>query len=112
MTPLFDSLLYNGYSNVLVQKVLNMEIRAIYEKGILKLIDPVDLEDGQQVKLTLLTSEEIDVEAKLAAAGLLAEFPDEFEEVHLSEEEIERLGKLFASEKSVEQDIDEDRGEF
>jgi predicted DNA-binding antitoxin AbrB/MazE fold protein len=89
-----------------------MEIRAIYEKGVLKLIDSVDLEDGQQVKLTLLTSEEIDVETKLAAAGLLAEFPDEFEEVELSDEEIDRLGKLFASEKSVEQDIDEDRGEF
>jgi predicted DNA-binding antitoxin AbrB/MazE fold protein len=89
-----------------------MEIRAIYEKGVLKLIDPVDLEDDQQVKLTLLTSEEIDVEAKLAAAGLLAEFPGDFEEVELSDEEIDRLGRLFTSDRPVEDLIDEDRGNF
>jgi predicted DNA-binding antitoxin AbrB/MazE fold protein len=89
-----------------------MEIRAIYEKGILKLIDPVDLEDGKHVKLTQLTSEEIDVEMKLAAAGLLAEIPEDFDEIDLSDEELDCLGKLLASDRPVEDLIDEDRGEF
>ena len=89
-----------------------MEIRAIYEKGVLKPIDPLELEEGQAVKLTLITDEAIEVEKKLAEAGLLAEILDEFEPIELSDDEIDRLGKLFASEKSVAEDIDEDRGEF
>ncbi|MDQ7025404.1 MAG: antitoxin family protein [Anaerolineae bacterium] len=89
-----------------------MEIRAIYEKGVLKLIDPVELEEGQQVKLTLLTTTENDFVKRLAEADLLAEIPEIFEEVELSDEELDRIGKLFASDRPVEDDIDEDRGEF
>lgn len=89
-----------------------MEIRAIYEKGILRLIDPVELEEGQQVKLTLLTNADDDIEKKLADAGLLAEIPETFEQVELSDDELDRLGKFFASDKPVEDHIDEDRGEF
>ena len=89
-----------------------MEIRAIYEKGILKLLDPVDLEDGQHVKLTLLTNVEDDFEKRLADAGLLVEIPETFEEVELSDEEIDRLGRLLASDRPVEDLIDEDRGEY
>jgi predicted DNA-binding antitoxin AbrB/MazE fold protein len=89
-----------------------MEIRAIYEKGVLKPIDPLELEEGQEVKLTLVTDEAIEVEKKLAEAGLLAEILEEFEPIELSDDELERIGKLLASDKSVEELIDEDRGEF
>lgn len=89
-----------------------MEIRAIYEKGVLRLLDPIELQEGQEVKLTLQTLSDAEITAKLAAAGLLAEFTESFEEIELDEAEIERLGRLFASEKSVAEIIDEDRGEY
>jgi predicted DNA-binding antitoxin AbrB/MazE fold protein len=89
-----------------------MEIRAIYEKGVLKPIDHLELEEGQEVKLTVLPNTKADFEKKLAEAGVLAVLPEPEEEVEISDEELERIGTLLASDKPVEELIDEDRGEY
>jgi predicted DNA-binding antitoxin AbrB/MazE fold protein len=96
-----------------------MTVRAIYEKGYLRLLHPVDLDEGQEVDVTIqparqpvdLTPEEID--ARLRAAGLLVEYryapPDA---QHLSLEERERIGRLLVGETTLDQMIDEDRGDY
>lgn len=52
------------------------------------------------------------VQARLRAVGLLAEDDYEDEEIEeISEEELERLGKLFAGDRPLSELIDEDREE-
>jgi predicted DNA-binding antitoxin AbrB/MazE fold protein len=96
-----------------------MMVRAIYEKGSLRLLQPVDLAEGQEVDVTIqpadqpgeLTPQEID--ARLRAAGLLVEYryaPPNAKP--LSQEERQRIGQLLAGDKTLAQLVDEDRGEY
>jgi predicted DNA-binding antitoxin AbrB/MazE fold protein len=92
-----------------------MSIRAIYENGFLKLLDPVNLNNGQEVKLTIqgdeLTSEEIT--ARLRAAGLLSEHPYAPPDAKpLTPEERERIGQKLAGLRTSDELINEDRGEY
>jgi predicted DNA-binding antitoxin AbrB/MazE fold protein len=88
-------------------------VRAIYRDGQLQLLDPVDLEDGQTVSLTINPETELspdDVETRLRAAGLLEtiDVPDDWEELKPAERQ--RIGRLFVGERPSEDLIDEDRG--
>jgi predicted DNA-binding antitoxin AbrB/MazE fold protein len=111
-------------------------VRAIYEQGMLRLLEPVELSEGQEVRLTIvpanspveqaaeLTREE--VERRLKAAGLLVEYDPEdwFDEDDdpaiiaeieaMTEEELEamleEIGTRFVGGRSIDEYIDEDRG--
>ncbi len=93
-------------------------IRAIYEQGHLRLLDPVDLFEGQQIEIMIqepvvegeLTLAEID--RRLREAGLLAEVDVPEDAVELSPHERERIGLLLASDRPLEDLIDEDRGAY
>ena len=92
-------------------------IRAIYEKGQLRPLDPVDLSEGQQVRITItpedpvaLTPQEID--ARLRSAGLLLDMDIPSDAVELSLEERIAVGSLFLGDRPLEDLIDEDRGDY
>lgn len=88
-------------------------IRAVYESGYLRLLDPIELSEGQQVQIAIvapMTNDEIDT--RLRAAGLLAEIdvPEDAEE--LTPKERLRIGRLFLGQQPSEALIDEDRGQY
>ena len=88
-------------------------VRAIYENGRLRLLDPVDLDEGQQVEITIESHSAVDTEtvrAKLQAAGLLVEIDVPDDAVALTVAERETIGRLFVGDRPSEDLIDEDRG--
>ena len=91
-------------------------IRAVYTNGQLRLLDPVDLSEGQTVNIAILPENEqaalsIDeVDARLRAAGLLVEIAAPEDAVGLTPEERARIGRLFVGERPSEVLIDEERG--
>lgn len=90
-----------------------VSIRAIYEDGQLRLLDPVELAEGQVVQiiiedeLSLLTPDQIDV--RLRSAGLLLDVNVMEDVAELTPEERRRIGQLFVGERSSEDLIDGDR---
>ncbi len=93
-------------------------IRAVYEHGLLRLLDPVELSEGQTVRVAItpeslereLMPEEVDW--RLRQAGLLLEMglTEDIEELTL--EERQRIGRLFIGERPSEALIDEERGAY
>ncbi len=94
---------------------MSQNIQAIYENGILRPLQPLDLPENETVNITVLdealNQEETHrdkVSRVLREAGLTSQmkFPNAKK---LSDEERKRLGKLFSGEKSLGEYIDEDR---
>ncbi len=94
---------------------MSQNIQAIYENGILRPLQPLDLPENETVNITVLdeapNSEETHrdkVSRVLREAGLTSQmkFPNAKK---LSDEERRRIGKLFSGEKSLGEYIDEDR---
>ena len=93
-----------------------VSVRAVYQEGQLRLLDPVDLAEGQIVDVTIqsesppagLTPEQVDT--RLRSAGVLLEVSTTEDAAELSPEERQRIGALFAGEPLSEDLIDEDRG--
>jgi predicted DNA-binding antitoxin AbrB/MazE fold protein len=93
-----------------------VSVRAVYKEGLLRLLDPVDLAEGQIVDVTIqsegqqavLTSDQVD--DRLRSAGILLDVSNIEDAVELSPEERQRIGALFAGERPSENLIDEDRG--
>ncbi len=93
-----------------------VSVRAVYQEGQLRLLDPVDLAEGQIVDVTIqsesqqavVTPEQVD--ARLRSAGVLLDIGSIEDAVELSPEERQRIGVLFAGERPSEDLIDEDRG--
>jgi len=94
---------------------MSQNIQAIYENGILRPLQPLDLPENETVNITVLdevpNGEETHrdkVSRVLREAGLTSQmkFPNAKK---LSDEESKRLGKLFSGEKSLGEYIDEDR---
>ena len=90
-------------------------IQAIYKNGVLRPLQPLDLPEDVIVEIDV--RDEISNEAEthrdkvsrvLREAGLTSQmkFPNA---KRLSDEERKRIGKLFSSEKSLSEYIDEDR---
>ncbi len=92
-------------------------IQAIYENGILRPLQPLDLPENKIVEIEMRDEISSDKETHrdkvskvLREAGLTS--PLKFsvtEKDILSEEERQRLGKLFSGEKPLGDYIDEDR---
>ncbi len=94
---------------------MSQNIQAIYENGILRPLQPLDLPENETINITVLDEtwkgEETHrdkVSRVLREAGLTSQmkFPNAKK---LSEKERKRLGKLFSGEKSLGEYIDEDR---
>jgi len=92
-------------------------IQAIYQNGVLRPLQPLDLPENKTVNITVLDetsngAETIQEKADrvLREAGLISplKFPVTEKDI-LSEEERRRLGKLFSGEKPLGDYIDEDR---
>ncbi|MBA3694628.1 MAG: antitoxin family protein, partial [Acidobacteria bacterium] len=93
---------------------MSQNIQAIYENGILRPLQPLDLPENKTVNISVLdeapNSEETMQEKAdrvLREAGLISplKFPVTKKDI-LSEEERQRLGKLFSGEKSIGDYID------
>ncbi len=94
---------------------MNQNNQAIYENGILRPLQPLDLPENKTVNISVLdeapNSEETMQEKAdrvLREAGLISsiKFPNAKK---LSDEERRRIGKLFSGEKPLGDYIDEDR---
>jgi len=96
---------------------MSQNIQAVYENGILRPLQPLDFPENSIVEIDVRDVEEKNTETMrekadrvLREAGLISQlkFPVSEEDI-LSEEERQRLGKLFSGEKSLGDYIDEDR---
>ena len=96
---------------------MNEHIQAIYENGVLRPLQPLDLTESEIVHIDvrgkMSNGEETHrdkVSRVLREAGLTSplKFPVTKKDI-LSEEERQRLGKLFSGEKPLGDYIDEDR---
>jgi len=94
---------------------MSQNIQAIYENGILRPLQPLDLPENKVVNIDVRDEKSNGEETHrdkvsrvLREAGLTSQmkFPNA---KRLSDEERKRLGKLFSGEKSLGEYIDEDR---
>ncbi len=94
---------------------MNQNIHAIYENGILRPLQPLDLPENKIVEIDVRDIEENGAETMrekadrvLREAGLISsiKFPNAKK---LSDAERRRIGKLFSGEKPLGDYIDEDR---
>jgi predicted DNA-binding antitoxin AbrB/MazE fold protein len=87
-----------------------LTIRAVYQEGQLRLLDPVDLPEGQQVKISIETM--TDEEAVRAALGDSVRWPDTSDDSDAWVEELaDEIDLAFQGEPPLSQIIIEDRGE-
>ena len=92
------------------------QVRAVYEKGVLRPLRPLNLREHQMVDIQIMAEEEIGDAAAvvrlLVAAGLITPPPGHSVEAPISEEErralAERLGRIPG--KPLSEMIIEDRG--
>ncbi len=93
-----------------------VSVRAVYQEGQLRLLDPVSLAEGQIVDLTIQTGIQPvelmpdQVDDRLRAAGILLAADDFEAGSELSPQDRQRIGALFAGDRPSEILIDEDRG--
>lgn len=96
---------------------MSQNIEVIYENGILRPLQPINLPEKKIFKVTVPDEAPSDEETHrdkvsrvLREAGLVSplKFPVTEKDI-LSEEERQRLGKLFSGEKPLGDYIDEDR---
>ena len=87
-----------------------LKIRAIYENGQIKLLDPVELHEGQQ--LTISVEPVSDDEAIRAALGDLVQWPDPtYDEDAWVEDEAQAIEDAFRGLRPLSEIIIEERGE-
>jgi predicted DNA-binding antitoxin AbrB/MazE fold protein len=85
-------------------------VRAIYEDGVLRLLDPVELTDGQEVKVQIDTRNE--QERMKAALGDLAHWPDASDDSDAwVEQRAEALDKALQGVTPLSQGVIVDRDE-
>ncbi len=92
------------------------QVRAIYEKGVLRPLQPLNLREHQMVEIQIVaedeTAEDAAVVRLLAAAGLITPPPGHSDEAPLSEQErralAERLGRVQG--KLLSEIVIKDRG--
>jgi predicted DNA-binding antitoxin AbrB/MazE fold protein len=84
-------------------------IRAIYENGHLRLLDPVNLSEGEEVQLTILT--EVD-RVRAALGDLLMEVSAPEDDEDIDEEALMReLDEAFRGQPPISEDIIKERRE-
>ncbi len=83
-------------------------IRAIYEKGHLRLLDPVNLTEGQEINVVILTERE----RAVAALGDLVAPPPHVSDVEIDEETLlKEIDAAYRGNPPVSDAIIEDRRE-
>lgn len=89
---------------------MTVKLRAVYEDGRLRLLDPVELREGQQVDVIIEGAGEVDTVK--AALGDLARWPDPADD-HDADVEIQAdaIARAFSVGRPVSEIIIEDRGE-
>lgn len=99
--------------------MMSQSIRAVYHDGQLRLLDPVDLAEGQEIQVMIVSGEDESdqVARQLHSAGLLVEDWDALDEeiAALVEQGVVAATepiKLPAHARPSEELIDEDRGEY
>ncbi len=93
-------------------------VDAVYEHGILRLMEDVPLQDGQKVRILLesvepsmnLTTEE--ARHRLYAAGVLLESEEELAGEILTDDELDALVEQTAGGRNSLEMINEDRGDY
>lgn len=86
-------------------------IRAVYEDGHLRLLDPVDLKEGEQVRLSIEGVHELDVLRAVLGNRVRWANPD-IDPDSWVENEAEMIDKIFQGTPSLSQIIIEDRGDM
>jgi len=87
-----------------------LKIRAIYQNGQIKLLDPVDLQEGQQMTISIETIS--DDEALRAALGDSVQWPDpNYDEDAWVEDEAQAIEDAFRGLRPLSEIIIEERGE-
>lgn len=87
-----------------------LKIRAVYENGRIKLLDPVELHEGQQ--LTISVEPVSDDEAIRIALGDLVQWPDStYDEDAWVEQEAQAIEDAFRGLRPLSEIIIEERGE-
>lgn len=84
-------------------------VRAIYEHGTLKLLDPVELEEGEQIAITIESERE---RVLNALAEIITHVPDPIADEELDEEAILReLDEAFRGQPPLSETIIQERRE-
>jgi predicted DNA-binding antitoxin AbrB/MazE fold protein len=83
-----------------------VSVRAVYHQGQLRLLDPVNLKDGQQVHLQILADEEISL--KDLIGDMLVPFERDAEEID-EEALLHELDQQLAGKRPLSEIILEDR---
>jgi predicted DNA-binding antitoxin AbrB/MazE fold protein len=85
-------------------------IRAIYKQGQLQLLDPINLTDGEQVEVVIIT--EIDRFKEAFADILTKPLPSDYDEIEIDEEAIMRqIREDFKGQPPLSDDIIRERQE-
>jgi predicted DNA-binding antitoxin AbrB/MazE fold protein len=89
-----------------------LDIPAIYENGQLRLLEPVDLAEGERVTVKILTINEEDEALRKALGGLVAQWPDtgDDSDAYL-EERLKKIAHTLSDEKPISDYVREERDE-
>jgi predicted DNA-binding antitoxin AbrB/MazE fold protein len=89
---------------------MGIKIRAVYEEGHLRLLDPVELREGQQVDVIIESTES--ETALRTALGDLVRWPDPADERDAEiEAQAEAIDRAFSGGRPVSEILIEDRGD-
>ena len=87
-------------------------LRAVYENGVLRPLEPVNFDEGQEVHLIVDVQNERE-RVRTSLGDLVAHWPDPSDDSDAYlEEQADELAEIFTSEKSISDIIIEDRGEL
>lgn len=81
-------------------------VRAIYSEGQLRLLEPVELSEGQEIQVMILSDDE---RVRAALGDLLVEFPEDTEESIDEEALLREIAEGFRNRPSVAEIIIQER---
>ena len=87
---------------------MSQPIRAVHHQGHLRLIDPVDLSEGQEIQVVILSDRD---RARAALGDLLVEFPDPTGEDIDEEALLREIKEAFRGQPPLSETIIEERRE-
>jgi len=83
-------------------------LRAVYEQGHLRLLDPVDLKEGQEIHVMIMSEREL---ARAALADLLVQMPDPTDDDFDEEAVAREIEEAFRGQPPLSETIIEERRE-
>ena len=87
---------------------MSQPIRAVHHQGNLRLLDPVDLSEGQEIQVVILSDRD---RARAALGDLLVEFPDPTGEDIDEEALLREIREAFRGQPPLSETIIEERRE-